>query len=294
VTTLSFWLAETRDHLEGSTSGEANILGANYTPGAGTLSLRNALGNIGPGAWLSCGLNVFLVTAVSQLGKTADVIGGQRGSTDVACTAGSMVRVNPRFTDFQIAREINRHLATMSSPRVGLCQVSSTVIDYNGSVQGYDLPASDLIRVLEVRREQVGPSMNWPLVDTAMWDVMRTAPSGFASGTALILKEGWTGLDVQIVYAKAFTPIAYNPTADVSTTGVSVEMEDIPPLGAAIRLMSGREVSRNQTDAQGDTRRAQEVPQGAVLRSYQGLQMLWNERVGEESARLRARYPVSW
>lgn len=295
MTTTEQWVAEVRDHLEGNSSDDANLLASPYTAGSGTLTVTDALGNIGPGAYLSIGLNTLLVTGVNQLTKTATVIGGQRGSTDANAAANAMVRVNPRFTDFQIVREINRHLPTLSAPRTGLYQVATTTLDYDGPTEGYNLAGvTGLIRVLEVRRETYGATLAWPTVETTMWDVYRSAPSDFASGTALRVRGVDTGLTVQVVYAKTFTALAYDLTINVNTTGVSTEQEDIPPLGAAIRLMSGREVARNQRSAQGDSRRAEEVPPSAVGRSYAGLVGLWEARVAEESSRLRAQFPLAW
>jgi len=232
------------------------------------------------------------VLTVNGLTKTATVIAGQNGSTDAAGAINDLVRVTPRFTDHQIVREINRHLASLSSPKNGLYAVASVELAYTASVESYNLSATGLIRVLEVRRETYGPSGAWPRVTAGMWELDRTADAtDFASGVSLRVREGNTGLGVQVVYAKTFTPIATVLATDVSATGISTEQEDIPPLGAAVRLMSGREVSRSSPNSQGDSRRSNEVPPGAVGASYRGLVGLWQARVFEESARLRAMYP---
>ena len=293
MTTVADWIDETRDHLEGERTEEANQLASPYAAGSGGIVLSNALGNIGPGARLSIGTNTLLVTAVNQLAKAASVIGGHAGSIDADADTGALVRVNPRFTDWQILREINRHLSTLSSPKVGLFRVGTSVLDYGSPVEGYDLSGvTGLVKVLEVRRQTIGPSLAWPVVEAEGWDVLWSAPSDFPSGYSLRLVGAETGRQVQVVYAYGFTPTT-DVAADVSVTGISATQEDIPPLGAAVRLMSGREVSRNSPTSQGDARRSQEVGPGAVLRSYQGLVALWQTRVAEESARLRNRYPMS-
>lgn len=296
MSTLASWIAETRDHLDGDRSFEANQLASSYTAGAGTLAFSNALGNIGPGARLSVGTNVFLVLTVDAAAKTATVLGGQAGSTDANAASGALVRVNPRFTDYQIAREINRHLSSLSSPSNGLYRVGTVQVAYDDDIQGYNLTGiTGLIRVLEVRRQVSGVSKAWPRVRTADWDLLRSAPtSDFAAGISLrLIRREESGHQVQVVYAYGFTDIdTTNLAAAISTTGVPSEAQDIPPLGAAIRLMSGREIPRNHTGSQGDTRRANEVPPGAVGASYRGLLGQWQQRVREESARLRAQFPV--
>lgn len=295
MTTLAQWIAETRDYLDGNRSEEANRVDS-YVAGSGTLVLKDATGNIGAGTFLSIGLNDLLVTSVNPLTKTASVVGGQRGSTDATAAANDMVRVSPRFTDSQIVRAINRHLPTLSSPRNGLFQVATADLDYTSTLEGYDLTGvTGLLKVLDVRRQTYGPELSWPSVPSTYWDVNRSADiSDFPSGLSLRVRQGHTGLAVQVVYAKTFTPIAANLAADVATTGLSTEMEDIPPLGAAYRLVSGREIPRNALTAQGDSRRAEEVPPGSIARSVAGIAGLWQSRVEEEAARLRSFYPVVW
>jgi hypothetical protein len=63
-------------------------------------------------------------------------------------------------------------------------------------------------------------------------------------------------------------------------------------LGAQIRVMAGREVKRNFTESQGDTRRAEEVPAGAVGGSILNLQRLRRDRIQAEAARLNRQYPI--
>lgn len=297
MTSTSQWIAEARDHLEGDQSFEANQLASPYVAAAGTLAFTQALGNIGAGAWLSIGTNTFLVLSVDAGAKTATVLGGQRGTTDANAASGALVRVNPRFSDFQIVTAINRHLATLSSPTHGLYRVGTALIDYTDTVDGYDLDGvTGLIRALEVRRQKSGTSLAWPRVPTSQWDVDRSADTtDFPSGMALRFLQCLpdTGYQVQLVYARSFTAVSVSDlTADVSTSGISAEAEDIPPLGAAVRLMSGREVPRNITGTQGGARRSQEVPPGAVANSYRGLLGLWQQRVQEENARLRAMFPL--
>jgi hypothetical protein len=70
--------------------------------------------------------------------------------------------------------------------------------------------------------------------------------------------------------------------------------DDIVEMGVVLRLMAGREIKRNFTESQGDTRRADEVPAGAVLGSVANIQRLRRERVIAEAARLKAQYPIKF
>lgn len=296
------WIEETRDHLEGPAGSEANQVDTDYVAGSGTITLRYALGNVTVNSVLSVGGNTLRVQAVNSTAKTASVIAGFQGSVDVDAPAGSLVRVNPNFTDHRILKALNGAMATMTSPVNGLFQVSTAALDYVSFQEAYDMGfltstegplfPDRLVQVLEVRRETRGTSLAWPRVRPSEWELVETAPTDiFPSGVALRVKEGDSGLRVQVVAATTFMPFAA-VTDDVSTTGVPDSMADIPPLGAAIRLMSGKEVSRNLTRSQADSRKATEVPAGAIANSYTGLFALWSTRVREEAARLRKKYPV--
>jgi hypothetical protein len=56
--------------------------------------------------------------------------------------------------------------------------------------------------------------------------------------------------------------------------------------------MSPRELKRNFTESQGDTRRAEEVGSGAITNSIQNLVRLRRDRITAEAARLARQYPT--
>lgn len=296
--TLAQWVEDVRYHLDGDNTGEGNQLASGYTAGSGSMVFTYELGNIAPGAILSCGTNVLRVMAVNTSTKTATVIGGWNGSTDATAASGSLVRVNPRFTDHRIVKALNDHLSSLSSPEVGLCAVADITLAYVSTADGYDLTtATGLERLLEVRRTESGSAKKWVRLRAGEYELHRQAATAdFASGKSLRLIggrfSGCSGVNVQVVYGKAFTALAAL-TDDVTGTGLSSTALDIPPLGAAYRLMTGREAARNSPrGAQGNARRADEVPAGAVGRSYGDIVGLWQTRVREEVARLRAQFPM--
>jgi len=63
-------------------------------------------------------------------------------------------------------------------------------------------------------------------------------------------------------------------------------------LGAQIRLLASREVKRNFIESQGDTRRSDEVPAGAMNASVTNLLRLRRDRIQAEAARLNRQYPT--
>jgi hypothetical protein len=293
TTTLAEWIEETRDHIDGDNSEEANQLDGAYVAGSGTLTLQHPMGNIAPGAWLSIRGNTLRV--MDTAGQTATVVGGQRGSHDANAADNTMVRVNPRFSDFQIIRAINRTLGAISSPEVGLYRVLTVDLEnYNPAMVGYELDDPEMARILDVRREAYGGTLMWESVPAEHWDLVWGAPTvDFPSGIALRLLTGNPGLATQVVYGTVYDTID-SVDALASTTGISEQAEDIPPMGAALRLVAPREIGRNATRGQGSSRRSNEVPPGAVGASYRGLAAFYQQRLDEESSRLRQKWPVGW
>jgi hypothetical protein len=292
MTTVNDWVTTTRSTLMSGYVENRNKLSVAYTKGGTTLTFSYPPDGIRPGARLSIGTNTFYVWTVS--GQQATVSAAEDGSTDQDAAVGSLVRVSPRFTDDEIVKALGADLNDLSSPANGLFGIGTVDLTYNAILNGYDLgpTAVDLVSIYEVKYLTPGPQMDNPRIHTTGWRLNRNAISSqFPSGISLQLFEpAYPGYNVRVVYRSNFTM----PTtlyANVSATGLLPSAYDIPPLGASIRLMAGREIKRDFTESQGDTRRAGEVPAGAVAASSRNLQILRQQRITSEAAKLEAIYP---
>jgi hypothetical protein len=207
--------------------------------------------------------------------------------------SASIVYVEPTFSAFGIFSALNDELAALSSPSVGLFRTATNTLTYNGAVDGYNLSAPGMVGdVLDVRYETDDTNKRWPRI--ASWTIYRNADTtDFPAGTALVLNQmGQSGLDLRITYAKGFDPLTALAGDVVTASGVPATALDILAMGAAIRLVSGREIRRNRIDAQGDTRRPEEVPVGAVSQSTRELRRIYDARISQERTRLRAEWPT--
>jgi hypothetical protein len=291
------WVDQTRRYLMGGLGEQRNTLSVAYTAGSGSLTFTYPLGAIQVGARLSIGLNTFYVWATS--GSIATVTGGEDGSTDVNAANGAMVRVNPRFTDYDIWAALADDLNDLSSPTAGLFGINSTDLTYNPARTGYDMgatAATNLIDIYEVKYLTPGPEKDNPHLPSYGYRLNRQSSlTDAASGLELqILRPGAeliSGYNVRVVW-KSILVIPATTATDVSTVGLQTSAYDLPPMGAAIDLMAGREIKRNFTETQGDTRRATEVPPGAILQSSRGLQQRRQVRIAAEAARLDQMYPL--
>ena len=114
----------------------------------------------------------------------------------------------------------------------------------------------------------------------------------FPSGRAVFLYEdAYPGLPFYVTYAFPLIQMSQLTDPVVETTGLPPTAVDLPPLGAACRLVEGREVKRNFIESQPDPRKAPEVPPGAVMNSMRGLDARRTRRIDAESDRIKRQYP---
>lgn len=271
-------------------SEQRDKLSSAYFAGGSLLSLTYSVQGIGPGTRLGVGQNVFHVWNLAGA-LQVNVAAGEDGAPDVDAPLNTMVRVNPRYTDWAIFNEINNELAALST--LGLFQMKTHEFTYNSQFDAFNLPVTDLQREYELTYQTPSTRRDWPRLNRPRWRVDRNANlTDFPQGIALHLFAGLhSGYKVRFTYEAPFTPLA-NPAADVTTTGLPASAVDLLVLGAFINLAAPREVKRNQGEAQPNPRRQEQIPSGGMLRAYQGVQARHDRRVSEERARLRALWPV--
>lgn len=292
MTTAQDLVHETRSHLLHGGRESLNKLAATIDDNDTTVTFDFDLGPIQEGAVVSIGLERMYVWSVTESSKTAVVERGWDGSTADDHTDGDIVRVNSRFDDFAIFRALNEDIIDLSSPENGLFQVATLDRTYSTTTYGYNL-ASDMIgEPLIVQAEYPGGTGNWMRLGGWRFDTNADS-TDFASGKSLHLlgDQGSPGRTIRIVYRAAFdTFLAL--TDDLEDIGLPETCADIPPLGAAARLLAGRAVRRSDMDAQGNSRRAEEVSTTDALSSPRGLLAQRQMRINAEAARLFAAYPV--
>lgn len=287
MTTLTDVCAVVRRYLSDPT-GVRNKVDTHIT---GQVSFQYPLKNIVAGSTFSCGLQTFYVWDVNTGSETAYVDVVQGAATLLPTNA--TVRVSPKYTDWDIMQAVNDSLVALSSPSAGLFQMKSVELPYNATLVGYDLTgATDIDSLYAVLQASPGPFKDWTRKrPSKVWIDRSADPTDFPSGMSInIYDPGFQGFAMRILYKAPFGSFA--ALADTAASiGVTVTLTDLVALGAAINLMSGKEIARNATDVAGDTRRAGEVPAGAVANSYNGLRAQYQTRLAQEAARLQRQWP---
>lgn len=272
-----------------------NQLSGAYTAGGTSLTFTYGLGQIREGTRIAIEQELFYVWSTDDTAKTATVTGADGGSTAANHASASQVFVNPRFPRFICLQALNDELLELSSPLRGLFKVSYVDLTYNSSVLGFNLTSVTAVEdILEVRAKRLGSDKRWDMVPYDKYELQRNAStSDFASGFALMLGDGDPGQTVRVIYKAPFGALADETTdPNGATVGFPSTANDILSLGAAIRLVWPREIPRNFIENQGDTRRPNEVPSGAIANSVRGLVQLYEQRVAQEQVRQQRQYPT--
>jgi hypothetical protein len=258
-----------------------------------TTAVLQEVDEVSVGSFLGIEDELLYVRAVNTATRTVTVIRGQRSTTAAVHADAVLVEVNPKFPRYRVRRALQEEIRSWPSD---LYRVDEIDIDTVSGTAGYDITglSSDFLHVLDV---QLGPRTN--SLDGAVvrpsWEIMRGADTSiYASGTGLILTSGFGGArDVRVTVALPFTTTTFTDATVVETTvGLGVSMVDIPPLGAAARLMVGREIKRTFGEGQPEPRRAEEVPVGSASGTATFLRREVTRRIGEEIIRLRALHPI--
>ena len=290
MATVSTVIDRTVRQLLSGTVEERNKLSASVTATATTVVMQYDLKGIREGAVIQVDAELMYVWETSAGAKSAVVERAWNGTTAVAHTSGSIVVVDPKFPRNQIIEAINAELDDLSSPVNGLFQVKTMDIDYNGSWAMLNIPTTDkIIDLVSVSARYL--ATDYPTIRKVR--LIRDLPNDdFNSGYALRFDEQITAGRMHIVYKTPFTNVTAETQNIQNVTGLPSSCEDILIIGAQIRLINPREIKRNFTESQGDTRRAEEVTAGAVAGSTTNLMRMRRDRITAEAAKLQRQYPT--
>jgi hypothetical protein len=295
MTTFAQVVARTRSRLMTTQREPVNALAANVTDVATSLTFANAI-TFHDGVRLSVDLEDMHVVTATSSGMSATVIRAMAGSTGAAHTSGTLVHINPTWSNWDIAQAVNDELHALSAPTNGLFRIRSTDFDYQPAVAGYNLTGlDDYLDIWRVRYDTSGPANDWPILPRSLWHVDRdAATTDFASGTALVLHGGGeAGQKVRVSYKATFDTLTALSDDVTAVSGLHAQAHDILSLGAAIRLLSGLEAQRAYSTTQPDTRYAADVPPRTAVSAIVPLVEQREERLREEQSRLARQYPES-
>lgn len=290
MSTVGSIVTRTQRQLLSGLVEQRNKINGSLTATGTTVTMLYDLTGIREGAVLEIDSELMYVWAVETGSKTVTVERGFNGTTAATHASGTVTIVNPRFPRHQILEAINDDLYDLAAPANGLYRIRNLDLPWNGSDILVNLPAvGDIIDVIQVRIRYT--STDYPVLRNVQ--LVRNLPtSDFGSGIALKMNEPDRAATLRVVYKSPFTRVTKESDDLQTVAGYPLSAEDILVMGAQIRLMAPREIKRNLTESQGDTRRADEVPSGAVSNSVMNLMRLRRDRIMAEATKLDSQYPL--
>jgi len=271
---------------------ERNKLASSLTSGDTTVAFTYDLGGVRPGSVFEVGSELFYVWAVDSAAKTATVERGYAGTTAASQASGAIATLSPRFPRAEMLDAVNAELDDLSSTANGLFRVITQDLNYNGSDRQIDITNSVIIiDLIDARLRYM--SDDYPVLHNVRLQT-GLPTTDFASGNTLVFDESVMAGTVRVRYKARFVR-ALDESVDLTTyCFLPATCDDIIELGVVMRLMAGREIKRNFIESQGDTRRADEVPPGAVRDSITNIARMRRERIIAEAGRLKAQYPIKF
>ena len=291
MSTASALFERVNRQLLGGTVEEQNKLATSISSSDTSFALSYDLAGLRTGTVFEIDSEMIYIWEAVSGSKTLTVQRGYAGTTAATHSAGAIIKLNPRFPKSQMIDALNQDIDDLASPLNGLFRVVTLTIPYNGSDRQINLTgATSVIDLVDVRLRFL--SDDYPYVSRAR--LQRDLPtSDFASGYAIVLDEPVMSGDLRVRYKAPFARVA-SPSDNIqSVAGVPESMEDILELGIMSRMLSTREVKRNFIESQGDTRRSEEVPPGAMRDSFGNILRLRRDRIIAEAAKLARQYPLT-
>jgi hypothetical protein len=271
---------------------ERNKLATSLDSSTTSVVLSYDLGGFRAGSVFEIESELFYVWEANTASKTLTVERGFNGTTAAAHSANVLATLNPRVPRAQMLDAVNGELDDLSSTMNGLFRVVTVDLTYNGSDRQINITGSGtIIELLDARLRYLAddyPVLNSTRLQTGL------PTTDFASGNTLVFDEPVMAGTVRVRYKAPFVR-ASSESSDLTTNCfLPATCEDIVEAGVVIRMMNGREIKRNFVESQGDTRRADEVPPGAIRDSISNLVRLRRDRIIAEAGRLKAQYPIKF
>jgi len=232
--------------------------------------------------WLDSYDRISSTAAVPPYGR------GYQGSTAAAHTSGTKVTIAPTFPRTTIKKAIND---TIDAAFPNLFGVATHTFAFNSAKTTYSIPAN-VESILYISWQDVGPSGEWLPVKSWNHDPLANASTYATNNTvSLYDRQIIPGRTVQVYYTKK--PATLSSVSDVfeTTTGLPSSCKDVIVYGAAYRLASFIDPGRlnyQSADADQADSKIQYVSGASTARF---LLALYQQRLTEESKKLRDQYP---
>ena len=248
--------------------------------------------NIGKGAveiddellWLDTYDRVSNSAVVAPYGR------GYYGTDKASHAVNSKVTIAPTFPRATIKKAINDTIDAVFPELFG---VGVHTFNFNTVKTTYSLPA-DVETILYISWKSTGPSEEWIPLRNWRADPLANTTSFTTGQSVSIYDRVDAGRTVQVFYTKKPTTLSASSSTAVfeTVTGLPSSTKDVIVYGAAYRLSSFIDPGRlNYSSAEADNADTK-IQYGSGASTARFLLALYQQRLREESKKLRDVYPT--
>ena len=278
--------------LHSNTRTELDAIHTTITAVATTIRLKYQTEGIRAGSYISVSMNDGTLAPETMYvharnGEYATVQRGVDGSTAYAWEADvSIIEVEPRFSEWQILEAVRDAIQALPSNLHAVSTTTATFSTTEQSVASSALATTGFTRILSATRTARSGEDRLVKFNIKVQE--------YGGAYEIIRQEGIEkSVTVNLTYAHPFVISTLDPDTNlVTTAGMSIEMLDIPGLGAAASLMLADEATRLDLHAAGDSRGDGALNPGDRARYSLVLQAQYDRRVSQEARRQMAKYGV--
>jgi len=294
MATLKDMIDEVLSNLAGYTMRQDRITYLANTSGITTTStsiLAGSSSNIAKGI-IEIDDELIWVDSFDKTTSTMNVIPGfGRGyqNTDPAPHAQyAKITLSPSFPRVMVKKAINDTILS-SFPK--LFSVATYTFTFDGVKTTYPLP-DDINTILTVTWETVGPTKEWLPVNRWRDDNSANVTAFNSTATISIFDPITPGRTVQVTYSTEPSTLDSSIEDFSDVTGLPNSARDVITLGAAYRLITYIDAGRiNLTAAEADAADSR-IPSNASTSMARFLYGLYQQRLGEESAKLLDKFKI--
>ena len=278
--------------LHSNTRTELDAIHTDITAVATTIRLKYQTDGIRAGSYISGSKSDGTLASETMYvharnGEYATVQRGVDGSTAYAWEEDvSIIEVEPRFSEWQILEAVRAAIQALPSNLHAVSTTTATFSTTEQSVASSALATTGFSRILSATRTARSGEDRLVKFNIKVQE--------YGGAYEIIRQEGIEkSVTVNLTYAHPFVISTLDPDTNlVTTAGMSIEMLDIPGLGAAASLMLADEATRLDLHAAGDSRGDGALNPGDRARYSLVLQAQYDRRVSQEARRQMAKYGV--
>lgn len=237
---------------------------------------------------------LMLVQSVNQNTNTITLSSFGRGYSSTTANshlAGVKIENSPIWPTVRITEAIND---TIRGVYPSLWGVNTTTISKISVVYQYALPAA-AEEVISVQYQLIGPSHVWRMAQNWRFQGQSdtlTGELGTGGKSLFIADDIVPGRQIWVTYRQEPVELV-NLTDDFATTLLPATAQDVIVYGACMKLSPQLEGPRLSISSVEASERAQYVQPGSASKVSQYYGQLYAQRLEQEAAKLRDRYPVS-